>query len=215
MNSKLIVKIEKYKVVSFDVFDTLVERDVELPKDIFRLTGKTVLGDGDEFVLKRIEAEHKVRERSESGEVTLIQIYDELKSEYGDKTEMLMNEEIAQEIRSCSAKTSMLEAYKTAIASCFKVFIVSDMYLPSSVIGSILSNCGITGYEKIYVSNEYDCNKISGELFKKVLAENDLSGKDLLHIGDSIKADYLGARKAGITSCLIRRKGRIKRFLNR
>ena len=215
MKNGLVGKIKKYKVVSFDVFDTLIERNVELPKDIFVLTGKAILGDGEGFALKRIEAEHRAREKAVNGEVTLMEIYDELKPEYGDKSEMLMNEEISQEIGSCSVKASVLEAYKSALESCSKVFIISDMYLPSSVIGAMLNKCGINGYEKLYVSNEFGCNKLTGELYVKVLEENGISSKDILHIGDSIKANFLGAGKAGIASCLIGRKNRLKRFLNR
>ena len=32
---KIIKKIEKYKYISFDIFDTLIKRNVEKPSDIF------------------------------------------------------------------------------------------------------------------------------------------------------------------------------------
>ena len=32
---KIIEKIQKYKYISFDIFDTLIKRNVEKPSDIF------------------------------------------------------------------------------------------------------------------------------------------------------------------------------------
>lgn len=37
-------KIKKYKYISFNIFDTLLERKVLLPNEIFRNTGIKVLG---------------------------------------------------------------------------------------------------------------------------------------------------------------------------
>ena len=34
-----------YKYISFDVFDTLIERKVNKPTDIFALVGKNILGE--------------------------------------------------------------------------------------------------------------------------------------------------------------------------
>ena len=214
MTNRLLRKLKKYKVVSFDVFDTLIERTVKLPSDIFALVGANVLGADNGFVQNRIQAEKEARDRSVSGEVTLEDIYAGLRTEYGELADRLMNEEIELEIKSCTPKTSMTEIYKTATDSCEKVFIISDMYLPSTVIEKMLEKCGINSYLKIYVSNEYDCNKISGRLFERVILDNGINRSDMLHVGDSIKADYLGARKAKISSYLIGRKHRLLRLIH-
>ena len=49
------------------------------------------------------------------------------------------------------------------------------MYLPSEVIQKMLKACNILDYEKIYVSNEYGVNKISGILFKKVIQDKKIN----------------------------------------
>lgn len=36
--------LKKYDVISFDIFDTLIERTCSVPADIFELTGEAVLG---------------------------------------------------------------------------------------------------------------------------------------------------------------------------
>lgn len=214
MTNRLLRKLKKYKVVSFDVFDTLIERTVKLPSDIFALVGEAVLDPDNGFVQKRIQAEKEARARSVSGEVTLEEIYAGLRTEYGELTNRLMSEEMELEISSCIPKSSMTEVYKAAIDSCEKVFIISDMYLPSSVIEKMLDKCGINAYVKVYVSNEYNCNKISGKLFDRVILENCINRSDMLHIGDSVKADFLGARKAKISSYLIGRKNRLSRLIH-
>lgn len=214
MKNGLIKMINKYMVVSFDVFDTLIERNVELPKDIFKLTGKTILGDGEGFALKRIEAEHKARELSISREVTIEQIYSQLRAEYEDVTDRLMEEEICQELEATCPKKDIIEVFNAALDQGLDVYIISDMYLSSAVIEKMLEKCGITGYKKIYVSNEYNCNKLSGDLFKKVMSDNGIKKSDIIHIGDSLKADLLGARKAGIKACLISRKKRLLRLVH-
>ena len=48
------------------------------------------------------------------------------------------------------------------------VILASDMYLPKKTIEEILEQCGISGYEKIYLSCEQKSDKKSGELFLKI-----------------------------------------------
>ena len=95
------------------------------------------------------------------------------------------------------------------------VFLISDMYLPPEVISGMAARCGYEGYEKLFVSNEYGVSKRSGKLFGEVLKEYGLQKSDLIHIGDSIGADLLGARKAGIAALPVARKNRLGRLLNR
>ena len=78
----------------------------------------------------------------------------------------------------------------------------------------MLEHCNITNYDSLYVSNEYGVNKISGKLFKIVLNQKGIKQSEIVHIGDSVKADFLGARKVGIKSILIRRKNRLKRLIH-
>ena len=47
MNNRLYKKVEGYPNISFDMFDTLIERNVILPTDVFFQVGKSVLGNGE------------------------------------------------------------------------------------------------------------------------------------------------------------------------
>ena len=95
------------------------------------------------------------------------------------------------------------------------VFLVSDMYLPKEVISGMVARCGYEGYEALFVSNDCGVSKRSGKLFGNVLDAYGLDRKDLVHVGDSIGADLLGARKAGVFALPVGRKNRLGRLLKR
>ena len=69
--------IKHFDTISFDIFDTLIERDVNIPSDIFYKVGLKILGknEAETFRKDRIEAEEKARKSKLGGEVTLKEIY--------------------------------------------------------------------------------------------------------------------------------------------
>lgn len=200
--------VKKYSAVSFDVFDTLVERETSIPTDVFRLAAAQVLGSAvaERFRQDRVEAERIAREKRADSEVVLCEIYDELKEKYGEKTRKLMCAEVKEELNVCYPKERNAAWFQQCMDEGKKVYLVSDMYLPTEIIEKILTCCGIEGYEKLYVSGACRKNKLTGELFRIMLGENGLDAGQVLHIGDSVRADFLGARKAGIRSVWIPRK---------
>ena len=207
--------LRRYRAVSFDIFDTLLERDVDRPVDVFLRVGDIVLGagKGEQFRADRIAA----RVPAPNGEVTLDDIYEALVAAGYDRAvaEELKTEEVRSELNGCFVKASMKPVFDAALKRGKTVFLISDMYLPPEVISGMAARCGYEGYEKLFVSNEYGVSKRSGKLFGEVLREYGLSKKDLIHIGDSIGADLLGARKAGIAALPVARKNRLGRLVNR
>ena len=208
-----------FQAVSFDIFDTLLERDVDRPVDVFLRVGDIVLGagEGEAFQHDRIVAESKARAMAENHECTLDGIYTALEGMgyYPDLLEQLKAEEVRSELTGCFVKASMKPVFDAALKAGKTVFLISDMYLPPDVIREMAARCGYTGYEKLFVSNEYGVSKRSGRLFETVLAEYGLSKKDLVHIGDSIGADLLGAAKAGVRALPVSRRNRLGRLVNR
>lgn len=189
-----------FDVISFDVFDTLIGREVKLPEEIFRLAGSDVMGDekAESFLEKRKQAERIARMKRHDGEVTLTEIYEELQNLYGKQTDVLMCREIERELMSCRPKQKNIDWMRKCIAQGKRVFLISDMYLSPEIITEMLNRCGVSGYEKLYVSNVYRKGKRTGELFRIVMSENNISHHKMLHIGDSPHGDVLGAWKAGI-----------------
>ena len=209
--------LKKYNTISFDIFDTLIERDVDTPSDIFYIVGSYILGvkNADQFRNDRINAEKKARQLKTNGEVNLNDIYLNLPKKYDKCRDELFNTEIETEIRMCHAKKNMNLFYNEMVNNNKKIFLISDMYLSEKIIKSMLDKCNLHGYKKIYISNEYGINKVSGDLFLKVIDTENIDIKKHLHIGDSIRADLIGAYKAGIHSLHIGRKNRLVRLFHK
>ena len=96
-----------FDTISFDIFDTLIERSVSKPTNIFEIVGEKVLGKEHrrEFLENRIRAEKKAREKS--CEITLDQIYQELVDTYkSDIVELLQKTEVQIELENCHKKVS-------------------------------------------------------------------------------------------------------------
>ncbi len=195
----LIEKLSGYSVISFDVFGTLIFRPFSDPTDLFFILGEK-FGILD-FKNKRILAEHRAREKKykkeKHYEVTLKEIWDELSLITSIDPKEGMEIETETELSFCYPNPFMLNVWNGLKEKGKKLIIVSDMYLPETVITRILEKNGITGAEKIYISNEYNINKYEGRIYKKVL--DDLGGNEkLVHVGDDLRSDVLMAEKAGI-----------------
>lgn len=167
------------KLISFDVFDTAIFRQVYEPTDIFKLIEEKV---GNDFFTKRLEAQAKAAQQDKY--YTLADIYKYL-------PEFDMQTEIAYEVSLCMPNTDIRNIYTQEEGH--YVF-VSDMYLPSSVIKDMLEKCGYENPE-VFVSCEEKAMKADGSLFNKIQQEK---GKISKHYGDNYVADIEGAVKAGI-----------------
>lgn len=192
-------EIEKYTYVSFDIFDTLLKRDVKKPEDVFTLVEE--IYSIKDFKKKRIDAERTARLKNISGEVSLNDIYNEYEDSEAN-LEDLKNKEIECELGVCTPNLDLMEFYSYCIQN-KKIILISDMYLPRDVICKMLSKCGIDGYEKLYISHENKKTKLSGKLFEYVLDELNLDKSKIIHIGNSFRADYLSPIKMGIDAVKI------------
>lgn len=189
--------LKKYDVVCFDVFDTLIKRDVAKPENVFSLIEKQNHVPG--FAMARIRAEKMCR--SQKSEITLNDIYCEPPlQKYADFQQVEIETEY---LLSCPNKP-IQRIYEDCVRQRKQIYIVTDMYLPDSAIESILKKNGYSKYLKIYVSGSVHASKITGEIYKRLLEENNLCAKKVLHIGDNVHKDGIGAFRAGVRPCLIR-----------
>ena len=196
--------------ISFDIFDTLVKRPFYEPQDIFKLLDKYFYdktGNDISFSALRVEAEQCARNyygaQLSTEEITLNEIYDYIVMRYGVKRSIaleMMDLEQSHEIQFCEPRKAGVELLELAKASGKKVVLISDMYLGKNVVGDILRKCGVTQYEKLYLSSEERCLKYNGHLFLRALSDLKISSDNILHIGDSWRSDIEGSHKVGITS---------------
>ncbi|MCI5751015.1 MAG: HAD-IA family hydrolase [Oscillospiraceae bacterium] len=174
----------KYEVITFDVFDTLIIRDVMEPVDVFRFC----YGAPGRYF--RSAAEIIARRRVKNGEPSLEHI--EHNCMFSCKKEIEFEKSI------CRADPAMYTLYAALKKQGKKIYALSDMYLSNEVISELLSSAG---YDiPVMVSSEYGCNKTSGKLFEVFLKKYRYDPSRVLHIGDNEEADIKGAAKAGISA---------------
>lgn len=198
-------KIKKYKVVSFDIFDTLMKRDVLNPTDVFQIVQQEFdkrYNTNSDFKRLRIEAEKRARAKSKYPEITFDEIYDELDIQ---KKQMFKSMELETESKVLHQNHKLKNIYDICVKSDKDIYIISDMYLPVDFLEKLLKREGYKNYKALILSADYRKTKRSGELYKILLELSGIENDKLIHIGDSRYADYIGARKCGIKAIHINR----------
>lgn len=185
--------IDAHEVISFDIFDTLLQRRVSEPEDVFDLLEAQSGRKG--FAQARKKAEHALYR--DGGNPTLVEIYEALAESMGwsaEETSEMREAELSLERRLLVPRTGMAEVLMYAKSQGKTVCLVSDMYLSSSWIAETLAECGITGQDAIFVSCEYGKFKTQG-LFEE--ARKAFPASLYLHVGDNKEADGVAARAHG------------------
>jgi len=101
----------------------------------------------------------------------------------------------------CSVRGEIVDLLNYAYTLGKEVWLVSDMYLPCETIYEILQNLGIIcALERILISCDYGAEKSTG-LFDILKTKVGTSGK-ILHIGDSLEADYTAPLAFGINDAI-------------
>ncbi len=204
---------DKTKVVSFDVFDTLIVRDVNRPTDVFRIMEETLGIPG--FYEKRIEAEQAARRnKPDTTEVNIYEIYRGYEGISSENANEYIEKELQTEISLCHPNSDIIPLFEKCKEK-YRVIIASDMYLPADMMEKLLKSCSITGYEKIYVSCDVEKSKYNGgELFDFISDDLGININEITHIGDDFKSDYMNARKKRIQTMKIR-KQKANRLISR
>lgn len=202
--NNIIHSIKDYKVITFDVFDTLIKRDVQSFKDIVHLINikyKKITGKSLPlyFYRERLHAPKAARRKKggEQLEVSLDDIYDVL---HIKNKELIKKIECEVELSCAYENKFVKEIYNYCVNTGKVVYAISDMYLPSDCINKMLEKCGYHSISKLFVSQEYGCNKASGKLFDMFLRETKNTKDNVVHIGDNYKADISGSERMGIKS---------------
>ena len=178
--------LKKAQIISFDIFDTLLVRNVCEPNKIFDLIEEIYALDG--FCERRIAAAEKARRNSKNGEATIWDIYANLQED--------PQIEFGMESRYLQANSEIKKIYDWGKENKKTIIAVSDMYMPAEFLGNILEKNGIF-VDRLFVSCEEKCNKASGELFDVVAKKCGVQAKDIVHIGDSWKSDFISPIKHG------------------
>lgn len=181
------------KVVSFDIFDTLLVRPSLVPVEVLRLL--RIGGySGQESARMRWYADMRCYGRL-GAKATLRDIYDELGSTFGipaDAVDKAYESELELERDTLRANEGAKRIFDEAKRLGKKVIIISDTYFTTSFLEDVLERCGYTGYHKLYCSTETLLRKDSGDVFDPVCKELDVLPDNIMHIGDNMYSDFNG-----------------------
>lgn len=199
---------EDIEVVSFDIFDTLLLRNTYCPTDVFVLMSVEMQDRlSTAFFCKfdqiRQTAEHYARQKHINPEIDIDDIYNYMIENYGLDPKLandLKEKEMEIEYEVSTKRVTGFDLYDIATINQKKIVYVSDMYLTEEFIYSLLNKNGYDINNKLYLSNVYKENKYGGGLYKKVIKDCHVKGKDIVHIGDNYFSDVEQAKKSGIKS---------------
>lgn len=205
--SEIEKEISKYNYISFDIFDTLIVRNLKKPSDVFNLMEVTFNKENSiNFELKnwgdiRKNAELKARQINKLEEITLDDIYNQVDIDdcYKSKLKKL---ELKIELDICKINKRVYKIYEICKKLNKKIIITSDMYLDSNFIKKVLSNNNIE-YDYFYLSSELKKTKRSGSIFQHILSDLQILNSEIIHMGDNIQSDYKSPKKIGIKAILI------------
>lgn len=216
--NKLMKLIDRYEVISFDIFDTLIKRNIGRPKGIFTLVERKYNFDFHEnlsgFRELRIAAEIKAREKTQYEEVDIDDIYHYIECEESRKN-ALEEIEIQLEKCFCQANYIMKQVYDYCQLKRKRIIITSDMYLKKETVIDILENCGYFDYEKLYLSSTLKKTKKKGSIYEYILSDLNINSRQMIHIGDAKRADNLVPMKKGIKTFYIERNSKHTEILNK
>lgn len=203
MNSSL---LKRCKVISFDLFDTVVTRRYFRPEHLFIDLEKMLVLENVEFrnlAAIRKESEFEVRRRGNfQVETDLEEIYREV----GERLQLspgqrllCMEKELELEERAAAVNGRAAVLIRELRQRGKKIIFVSDTYLPPPFIERLLAHLGLlVAGDGLYISSATGKMKANGEMFHHILNDLDISPDRLCHIGDNRQSDVEMPGRLGI-----------------
>jgi predicted HAD superfamily hydrolase len=209
--AELLILESRTKLISFDIFDTLITRPVLKPEDLFyfieRKASKSLGQEICDYETLRLDAERLAytyaREFQNSEEAEYDVIYNKFQTLAGlsnDKVEKLKQLELETELEFIRPRKSGRELYDLAISTGKRVVLISDIYFKSDTLEKIVQANGYAGYERLDVSGDYSLRKSSGNLFRRLSEIYNIEHSKWLHIGDNPISDIKRPQELGIST---------------
>ncbi|MEQ8509599.1 MAG: hypothetical protein RIB43_11380 [Rhodospirillaceae bacterium] len=226
------LKAGRYKVLSLDIFDTLMWRRVPNPVDVFLSVGE-LLRDGDllapwisvvQFSELRAAAEKVARAKAEastgSREVLLADIY----AAFPDHAWLRPGAARAAALAEAATEAEVMVLDQGIVSlidlawdSDVRVVFTSDTYFTRDELLGFLARAGLPPEklpETIYISNEQGRPKWR-DLFDIVLKDLGITPEQLVHVGDNVDADVKPCAARGIAHVFYDKWGGLPRAQSR
>ncbi len=195
---KAIIDNPEIKVVSFDIFDTLLVRPVVEPTDVFYLIEKKIQSEHKlGFVKYRLSAEREMKNNT----VSLDDIYDFIQKKYKLSSQdcLVMKQAVLDaEKQLLTPRADIQQVYEYAVQLSKKIIAVSDSCYSVDFLKKVLDKNGYTSISKIYLSHEYKASKRVGDIYEIVKEKE--GTEEICHIGANKEFDCIMALKSGLTA---------------
>lgn len=212
------VHLDDVKLVSFDIFDTLLERLIDPPDHVKLIAARGLMRHlrihlGQEWTLTellalRADVESRLRRERQADAKDHECRFSELAAEMarlltGAPDPELADWIVAEELRAESDCLYLKPGIEPVLAGLrqrgLRVIAVSDMYLDRSHLELLFERLGLSPFiDHIYVSSDTGIGKYTGRLFQHVLESEGVSPQSVLHIGDNHHSDVKMALSLGL-----------------
>lgn len=205
---RVLFNIANVEVLSLDVFDTLVRRDVH-PEEIKLATAQYVslrfneqlndISNPDQIYRERLEVEREIFLKQ--GDYKLRDVLTKLLEKLNvdiNFVQDIYDYEISLE-RKVLRKDTGIEKFLGKLLEKERKYFLSDFYITKEQLKPLI-NKFFPELRKGYVSCDLNKTKASGELFEEFLKKEKIQPPGLLHIGDSKHSDVDMAKNKGINS---------------
>ena len=199
---------QRWELITFDVFDTLLTRDTVLPKSAATIVKK-------ELGLKtpllwRFGVEHALR--ISNGIVGKVRetSFKQISAFVSGK---FINKEKIFEEKVLKPRALGLDLLRKASSQGQRIAYISDTCYSSAEIQRFLQKAGVPILGPIFVSNELGATKREGGAYKKVGSLLGVNSSDWLHIGDDLIADNVSAKKSGLSTITLAKQSDVLREL--
>lgn len=233
-------KAKNKTVVSFDLFDTLLVRRIHNP-DLVKLPVARYIAElaeqhGQHWSWQEIQQKRDAiesRQRAETGEQFVDHeacyprfmrelLLDIFGNSYDDVLlQAVTDYELCMENSMLVPRRIFVDWIKELAATGKRIFIISDMYLPSTHLRELVKYAGLDAYvEEVISSADTFMAKASGKAYSMLVEKFSLTPESWLHVGDNPISDGLRAGEAGIEAMIIhdpgedQRKSIVKRYYN-
>lgn len=207
-----------YDILSFDIFDTLITRNVYDPKDSFEIISNRINEKNieiDNYYELRKQAEFNVRKNKNfKGDCNIHEIYKEfqkLTNLSKEETDLVKQIEIQTEYDLVIPRYDMLEIYNRLLQNGKKIVLVSDMYLTKEMITKMLKKCGYDNWYELLVSSELGYRKDNETMWEYFFEKYKEFSTN--HIGDNEYSDIHAVAKQARSSLHVFKGTKLNTYL--
>ncbi|MBY0475978.1 MAG: PIG-L family deacetylase [Nitrosomonas sp.] len=180
------------RVVIVDIFDTLLTRPLLTPEICKNIVAHRAGGDaGKLYLALRAIAETEARQKADR-DIGLDAIFDEFSILSGlsfEAVKRLRNLEETIEMEIVTPRPEVIDLLQFAITLGKRVILADDTCLPKSLVEGMLQRHNINGWHALYLSSDNGLRKNSGELYRQLLIQENVSPSEVIVIGDNEHSD--------------------------